>query len=131
MELASLSQEQLLEKRIKGVIVLMVGSTFQYSACADPEGGGGAGGLGPPLKNHKNIGSPSNTGPDPFKITKLPSQHSMFGHHRHAEQNAILMAFRWWADDGPILVVFGSTHLLKKKKVAPPLKKLSGSAHVQ
>ena len=32
----------------------------------------------PPLKNHKNIGFSSNTGPDPLKITKLPSQHSMF-----------------------------------------------------
>ena len=30
----------------------------------------------------------------------------------------------------PILVVFGSTHKLKKK-VRPPLKKLSGSAHVE
>ena len=33
----------------------------------------------PPLKNHKNIGFLSNTGPDPLKITKLPSQHSMLG----------------------------------------------------
>ena len=35
--------------------------------------------LGPftPLKNHKNIGFSSNTGPDPLKIAKLPSQHSM------------------------------------------------------
>ena len=41
---------------------------------ADPEGGGGGGGgnrrSGPPLKNHKNIGFPSNIGPDPLKITK-------------------------------------------------------------
>ena len=33
--------------------------------CADPEGGGR--GSGPPLKNHKIIGFPSNTGPDPLK----------------------------------------------------------------
>ena len=46
-----------------------------------------------PLKNHKNIGFLSNTGPDPIKNTKLPSQHSMLGHHRRA-------------DDGPLLVVF-------------------------
>ena len=53
--------------------------------CVDP-GGGGGGARGPdqPLNNHKNIGFPSNTGPDPLKITKLPSQHSM------------------WADDGPL-----------------------------
>ena len=28
----------------------------------------------PPLKNHKNIGFLSNTGPEPLKITQLPSQ---------------------------------------------------------
>ena len=38
---------------------------------ADPEGG-------PPLENHKNLGFLSNTGPDPLKITKLPSQHSIW-----------------------------------------------------
>ena len=38
------------------------------------------------LKNHTNIGFPSNTGTDPLKITKLPSQHSMLGHHRHASE---------------------------------------------
>ena len=49
--------------------------------------GGGTGGLDPPpLKNHKYIGFLSNTGPDPLKITKLPSQHSMLGHHRHASE---------------------------------------------
>ena len=36
------------------------------------------------LKNRKNIGFLSNTGPDPLQITKLPSQHSMLGHHRPA-----------------------------------------------
>ena len=34
-----------------------------------------------PLNNRKNIGFPSNIGPNPLKITKLPSQHSMLGHH--------------------------------------------------
>ena len=29
-------------------------------------------------ENHKLIGFPSNTGPDPLKITKLSSQHSMW-----------------------------------------------------
>ena len=54
--------------------------------CTDPEGrgGGGTGVLRTPLENYKNIGFPSNTGPDPLKITNLhvPIQHSMFGHHR-------------------------------------------------
>ena len=38
-------------------------------ACADPEGGGDRG-SGPPLKNHKIIGFPSNTGPDLLKHHK-------------------------------------------------------------
>ena len=62
--------------------------------CADPEGGTW-GPDPPPLKKHKNKGFLSNTGPDPLKITKLPNQHSILGHHRHA----IEMAFRWRADD--------------------------------
>ena len=35
--------------------------------CADPEGGGGGGGIGVRnlMKNHKNIGFISNTGPEP------------------------------------------------------------------
>ena len=40
----------------------------QHIACADPEGGGQE--SGPPLKNHKNVGSLSNTGPDPLKNHK-------------------------------------------------------------
>ena len=36
--------------------------------------GGGGRESGPHLKNHKNIGFLSNTGPDPLKITKIPSQ---------------------------------------------------------
>ena len=40
--------------------------------CADPEGG--TGGPDHP-ENHKNIEFLSSTGPDPLKITKLPSKH--------------------------------------------------------
>ena len=51
----------------------------------------------------------------------------MLGHH--------LMAFRWRADDGPLIGVLGSSlpSSTKKKnvvKVGSPLTKLSGSAHV-
>ena len=64
---------------------------FQYIhcpvPCADPVlGGGGGRGSGPPLKNHKNIEFLSNTGPDPQEFSKLPSQHSTLGHHRHASE---------------------------------------------
>ena len=47
--------------------------------CAIPAGGRGSGSP----KNHKNIGFLSKPGLDPLKITKLSSQHSMLGHHRH------------------------------------------------
>ena len=64
--------------------------------------GGGTGGPDPPtLKNHKFIGFPRNTGPDPLKITKLPSK-PLSAH----QQNTISMAFHWQADDCPLLVVF-------------------------
>ena len=38
------------------------------------------------IQNHKNIEFLSNTGPDPLKFSKLPSQHSTMGHHRHARE---------------------------------------------
>ena len=68
--------------------IVMMNNIIDLYICADPEGG--KGGLGiPPLKNYKNIGFLSNTGPDPLKITKLPGQHSMLGHHRHASENGV------------------------------------------
>ena len=65
----------------------------------------GVGGPDPSLKNHKNIGFHCNTGPDPLKITKLPSEHSMLGHHR--------------VDDGPFIAVFGSSIPSSTKKLDP------------
>ena len=57
----------------------------------------------PPLKNHKNIGSLSNTGPDPLKKSQI--------YVASIQCWAIIeKQFKWRADDGPILVVFGSTH---------------------
>ena len=71
----------------------------------------------PHLKNHKNIEFLSNTGPDPLKFSKLPSQHSTLGRHRHASETPRhSKAFRWRADDGPLFVLFGSSHPYKKKK---------------
>ena len=49
--------------------------------CADPDAGAGP-------KNHKNIGFLRNTGPGSLKITKLPSQHSMLGHHLNGVSQA-------------------------------------------
>ena len=41
-----------------------------------------------PMKHQKNIGFLSKTGSDPMKllITKLLSQHSMLGPHRHSSE---------------------------------------------
>ena len=78
----------------------------------------------PPPKKYKNKG---NTGPDPWKITKLPSQNLWAIIGPPAKRH--LMAFRWWADDGLLLVLVGSSVPIKKKKkekilseVGPPLK---------
>ena len=72
----------------------------------------------PPLENHKNIGFFSNTGPDPLKIVKLPSQHSILGHNRYASETPFNSGI--WIIPPPIKL---------KKKVEPPLTKLSGSPH--
>ena len=76
----------------------------------------GGRGSGLPLKNNKNIGFSSNTGPDPLKIRSYQA-----GLHR------------WRADDGPLIVDLGSSLPSSTKKivgkVGPPLTKLSGSAH--
>ena len=46
----------------------------------------------PPVwKITKNIEFLSNTGPDPLKFSKLPSQHSTLGHHRR-----VSLAGHWW-----------------------------------
>ena len=91
-----------------------------HMPCVEPEGGGGGGGgqgVRTHLKNHKAIGFLTNTSPDPLKnhIATKPAANVGPSSTRH--RNAILMAFRWWANDGPLLVVFGSSlpSSLKKK----------------
>ena len=56
--------------------------------CADPEWG--TKGPNPPTpEKSKNIEYLSRTDQDPLKITKLPSQHSMLGHHPHARETPL------------------------------------------
>ena len=64
----------------------MLGS---LTSCADPEG---VKGVGTPLKNHKNIGFLSNTGPDPLnhKATKPAFN---VGPLAVRQRNVISMAF--------------------------------------
>ena len=73
------------------------------NSCADPEGGNGSG--PPPLKKSQTHRVSKQYWSGSPKITKLPSQHSMLDHHRHA----IYMTFRWRADDDPLIVVPGSS----------------------
>ena len=72
-----------------------------FCACADPEEGQG---VRTPVENHKNMGSFSNTGPDPSYQASIQCR-AIIGPlaKRH------LKAFRWWADDGPLLVSYGSS----------------------
>ena len=90
-------------------------------------------GVRTPLKNHKNIGFLCNTGPDPLKNHKATKPAFNVGPSPVHQRNAISMAFRWWVDDGPLIVVFWIIPpLINYKnviKVGPPLTKLSGSAH--
>ena len=60
-------------------------------------GSRGGQGVRTPLENHKNIVCFSNTGPDPLKIVKLPSQFSILGHNRHASETP----FKWRFAGGP------------------------------
>ena len=86
--------------------------------------GGRQGGLEhpPPLENYKAIGFLSNTGSDPLENHKATKPAINVGPlSAHQGKNA-LMAFRWRANDGPFLVVFGSS--------LPSLTKKTGKKNV-
>ena len=61
------------------------------------------------VKNHKNIGFLSNTGPDPLKNCKAAKPAYNVGQSSARLRNAIKMASCWRADDGPFIVIFGSS----------------------
>ena len=86
-------------------------------------------GSGTALKNLKTIGFLSNTaGPDPLKnhkATKLPIN---VGPSSARQRNAILVAFRRQADNGPPIVVFESYLSSSTKKKKKTLSKLDASA---
>ena len=66
---------------------------------------GGTGGPDPP-ENHKNIVFLSKTGPDLLKIRKLPSQHSMLGHHRPGPVSETPFKWCWRFAGGPMIARF-------------------------
>ena len=59
---------------------------------------------GPDPEGDRGSGPLSNTRLNSLKFSEQPSQHSTLGNHRHASET-----FRWRADDGPLLVIFGSS----------------------
>ena len=68
--------------------------------------GGGGQGVRTPLKNHKNIGFLSNTGPDPLKNHKATKPTFNVGQSSAPVSET---PFKWRADDDPFIVVFGSS----------------------
>ena len=60
----------------------------------------------------------------PWKITKLPSQHSLSGYHRPASETLV---GRWWPAFSVIWIL---CPLPSSSKKLPELTKLSGSGHV-
>ena len=89
--------------------------SFKPKLQADPDGGWGAGGLDPPLKNHKNLGFLSNTGPDHLKITKLPNSVLLAG--------PMMARLKWYLDPP-------SPHQLKKCcQICTTSDKIPGSEH--
>ena len=90
--------------------------------------------LDPPLpESHKNIGFSSSTGPDPLKNRKATKPVFNVGPSLARQRNTFnvgpssarrhLMAFCWQADDGPLIVVLGSSliNLIKKPSKLDPL----------
>ena len=96
---------------------------------AELEGGtGGPDDPPPPEKSQKYTGrASSNTGPDPLKNNKATKPAFNDGPSSARQRNAIEMAFRWWADDGQLIVVCGSSlpSLIKKKEKKKNLPKLN------
>ena len=75
-----------------------------FSASADPEQGTEGPDPPPPLKNYKNIGFLSNTGPETLKIHKanMPFKWRFVG-------GPMMVRFKWYM--GPL-----SPHQLKKRR---------------
>ena len=68
------------------------------SSWANLEGGGDRG-SGPSLKNHRNIGFLSNTGPDPLINHKATKTAFNVGQHRPASETP----FKWRFAGGPMM----------------------------
>ena len=83
-----------------------------------------------PLKNHKSLGLLSKSVPDHLKHHKVTKPAFNVGPSSVRQRNAILMAFSWWAEDGPLIVVFGwflslPPQIIKRCKSWTPSNKTS------
>ena len=80
--------------------------SFRCMPWADPEGGTG-GSDPPPLKNHRNIGFPSNIDPDPLKSQSYQASIQWWAIDTPAKHHfkGVSLMGRWWS----ILVAFRSS----------------------
>ena len=77
-------------------------------------GGGGTGGSEPPEKSQKYLVSKQYWSGSSEKSQSCQASIQCWaiicmGPSSARQRNSISMAFCWWADDGPLLVVFGSS----------------------
>ena len=85
---------------------------------------GGDRGSGPPLKNHKHLGFPSNTGPDPLKSYQARIQCRVInGMTTKRHLNGILLAGRWWPALSGIWIISPLLNLKKQRKSWTPSDK--------
>ena len=100
-------------------IILLLFYSYVYDrksrTCADRERGAGQGFQTPPEKSQIK-GFLEILDSIPWKIPKLPSQHSLSGYHR------------WWPAFSAIRILCPPKST-KSVWVGPPLSKLSGSSH--
>ena len=59
------------------------------------------------MENHKTIRFLINTGPDHMENHKATKAALNTGPPSVRQRNATEMVFRWWADVGPLVLVFG------------------------
>ena len=101
-------------------LLLERGSYGPLCSCADPEWGGGS--PDPAEKSQKYSVSQQNwSGSHENHKTTKPAFN--VGPSSARQRNAIKMAFRWQADDGPLIVVFGSSLPSSTKTRGPDLKR--------
>ena len=81
----------------------------------------------PPLKNHKNIGFLSNTGPDPLKILKATKPAfqcwAIIGLPTKPHFNGVSLVGPWWPIYSHIWVLYPSTKKKKRYQIWTPSDK--------